>query len=255
MSILLISDLHLSPERPEITAAFFAFLEQSAARAEALYILGDLFETWIGDDDPAPLVTNVTAALRRISRHGTRVYLQRGNRDFAIGKSFCRETGCTLLPDHYVANFYGEQLLLLHGDTLCTDDRQYQRFRRWIRCPPVLGLLRLLPLKVRRKLAARAREKSMASNANKAENIMDVAPNAVVAALQRAGVQTMIHGHTHRPGAHALQANGKSAERFVLGDWDRQAWVLTARPSGLELTSFDIEPLPQIQQTSTNPLP
>lgn len=243
MSILLISDLHLSAERPEITAAFFSFLEKSAARAEALYILGDLFETWVGDDDPSPIVKNVTTALRRITTHGTRVYLQRGNRDFAIGKHFSRETGCTLLPDYHVANFYGEQLLLLHGDTLCTDDRQYQRFRRWIRCPPVLGLLRRLPLSVRRKLAMRARLKSMASNANKAENIMDVAPDAVVAALQRAGVQTMIHGHTHRPGAHALEANGKTAERIVLGDWDRQGWVLTAQPSGLELTSFDIEPL------------
>ncbi len=243
MSILLISDLHLSAERPEITAAFFSFLEKSAARAEALYILGDLFEIWIGDDDPAPLATTVAAALRRVTKHGTRVYLQRGNRDFALGEHFSRNAGCTLLPDYHVANFYGEQVLLLHGDTLCTDDRQYQRFRRLIRCPPVLGLLRRLPLSLRRKLATRGRLKSMATNANKAENIMDVAPNAVIAALQRAGVRTMIHGHTHRPGAHALDANGKTAERIVLGDWDREGWVLTAQPSGLELSSFDIEPL------------
>ncbi|MDP1519820.1 UDP-2,3-diacylglucosamine diphosphatase [Porticoccus litoralis] len=238
MSTLLISDLHLSPERPAVTRAFFAFLHDKAREAEALYILGDLFESWIGDDDPAPLPREVIGELKQLSDSGTLLYFMHGNRDFMIARRFARETGCTLLPDHYVARLAGEPVLLMHGDTLCTDDVDYQKFRRISRFRPLQFVMRHLPLKKRQKIAADLRRKSMSANANKADNIMDVSPVEVERMMRAYDVKRLIHGHTHRPDRHRLPCG----ERLVLGDWHHHGWYIEIeKDREPELISFPIE--------------
>ncbi len=238
MSVLLISDLHLSPERPAVTRAFFAFLRDKAREADALYILGDLFESWIGDDDPAPLAREVIGELKQLSDSGTRLYFMHGNRDFMIARQFARETGCTLLPEHHLATLGGQTILLLHGDTLCTADVEYQKFRRISRNPLVQFVLRHLPLKKRQKIAANLRRKSMQANANKADNIMDVTPAEVERIMKAFGVKRMIHGHTHRPNRHVLPFG----ERLVLGDWHHHGWYIRIEGTQVpELISFPIE--------------
>lgn len=241
MTTLFISDLHLCAERPEVNAAFFHFLQTSAAEAEALYILGDLFEAWIGDDDPAPLSQQVIRALRALTDGGTRLFFLHGNRDFVIGKRFARETGATLLKDHALVTIGDEQVLVLHGDTLCTDDIPYQKFRRRIRNPLLLGIMRRLPLKTRQDIGLKGREKSMAANSNKSASIMDVTPATVTAMMKEYGVATMIHGHTHRPFCHELVLDdGTEARRIVLGDWGLKGWVVSENEEELKLSSFDI---------------
>jgi len=241
LTTLFISDLHLCAERPEVNAAFFHFLQTSAAEAEALYILGDLFEAWIGDDDPAPLSQQVIRALRALTDGGTRLYFLHGNRDFAIGKRFARETGATLLKDHALVAIGSEQALVLHGDTLCTDDIAYQTFRRRIRNPLVLWILRHLPLKTRQNIGIKGRQKSMASNSNKSASIMDVTPATVTTMMKQYGVTTMIHGHTHRPFYHELVLDGgRPGRRIVLGDWGSKGWVVSSNDKELTLSSFDI---------------
>lgn len=240
MTALFIADLHLSPDRPGTTRAFLDFLERRASRAEALYILGDLFEAWIGDDDPSELARTVIDALQRLSRGGTALFFLHGNRDFLVGRRFGRKTGAQLLPEVHVANLYGQPVLLLHGDSLCLADEAYQRFRRRVRNPAVRWLLRHLPLRRRLQIAADWRRKSMQSNSNKADHIMDVSAAAVVELMQRHRVATMIHGHTHRPAVHDLTLNGRAARRIVLGDWGSLGWAVEASPHGLELRSFAI---------------
>lgn len=238
MTILLISDLHLSPERPEVTRAFLAFLKTQAAKAKALYILGDLFEAWVGDDDPAPLSQQVIAALKVLTTHGTELYVMQGNRDFLLDKRFARETGCTLLPDHYVTQLEGHKVLLLHGDTLCIDDEQYQHARRKIRHPLFRWGLNHLPLSIRQKIATNWRAKSMQANANKSSNIMDVTPSEVDRVMAQYQVNTMIHGHTHRPDRHQHQYG----ERIVLGDWHHDGWYIAiANKKEPELIRLQIE--------------
>jgi len=238
MPTLLISDLHLSPERPAVTQAFLDFLKSQAQQATALYILGDLFEAWVGDDDPTPLSREVISALKELTDSGTELYFTQGNRDFLIDKRFARETGCTLLPDHYVAQLEGHKILLLHGDTLCIGDVQYQKFRRKARHPIFRWCLSHLPLKTRQNIATSWRTKSMKVNANKSDNIMDVTPSEVERIMDKYQVNTMIHGHTHRPNLH----QHKNGERFVLGDWYHNGWYIQviekAKP---ELISFPIE--------------
>jgi len=241
LTTLFISDLHLCAERPEVNAAFFHFLQTSATKADALYILGDLFEAWIGDDDPAPLSQQVIHALRALTDSGTRLYFQHGNRDFVIGKRFARETGATLLKDHALVSLGNEQVLVLHGDTLCTDDIAYQTFRRRIRNPLLLGIMRRLPLKTRQNIGIKGRAKSMATNSNKSASIMDVTPATVSSMMNEYGVTTMIHGHTHRPCCHELALDdGTAARRIVLGDWGSKGWVVTARGEEIRLSSFDV---------------
>lgn len=238
MSTLFISDLHLAPERPDITRAFFAFLENHA-NADALYILGDLFEAWIGDDDPSEFCRDVVHKLREFSGASGKhkqipLYFQHGNRDFLVGRRFARETGCTLLPEHYVIDLYGEKVLLLHGDTLCTSDLAYQKFRRKVRNPIATWLLAHLPLKKRLKIASEWRTKSRQANTNKADNIMDVTPQEVIRLMEKYSVKRMIHGHTHRPDRH----QHISGERIVLGDWQDNGWVVEADQDRIELRSF-----------------
>lgn len=238
--ILLISDLHLEEERPDITRAFLRFLETRAIKAEAFYILGDFFEVWVGDDGMTPYQHEIAAALRVLSESGTRIYLMHGNRDFMIGKAFCREAGCTLLPDPHVAEFSGQRVLLMHGDTLCTRDEGYMRLRRWLRNPVSLFVLHHLPLAKRQKLAQKLRSSSKEETRMKASDIVDVTPDEVVDVMQRHRVRTLIHGHTHRPASHRLQVAGQPAMRIVLGDWDRQGWALQIDESGVHQAPFEL---------------
>ena len=237
MSTLLISDLHLSPERPAVTQAFLDFLKNQTAEANALYILGDLFEAWVGDDDPAPLSRKIILALKELTDNGTSLYVMQGNRDFLLNKRFARETGCTLLPDHYVTELKNHKILLLHGDTLCIGDKQYQKFRRKARHPIFRWCLNHLPLKTRQNIATSWRSKSMKVNANKSDNIMDVTTSEVEKQMAKYQVKVMIHGHTHRPNRH----NHNNGERLVLGDWNHNGWYIrVTEKTEPELISFPI---------------
>ena len=236
--ILLISDLHLEEQRPDITRAFLHFLQTRARQAEALYILGDFFEVWVGDDGMSPFQHDIARALRELSDAGTRIFLMHGNRDFLIGRAFCREAGCTLLKDPSIVRLNGEPVLLMHGDSLCTLDVGYMKLRRLLRNPLSLLILRTLPLSTRRKLARKLRSESRAQTRMKAREIIDVTPDEVPRIMAEHGVRTLIHGHTHRPAEHALEVNGQSARRIVLGDWDSQGWALQIDEQGLHQAPF-----------------
>lgn len=236
--ILLISDLHLEEQRPDITRAFVHFLESRACKAQALYILGDFFEVWIGDDAMDAFQRSIATALRRCSEAGTRIFLMHGNRDFLLGRRFCRLAGCELLTDPACVELGGERVLLMHGDSLCTADHAYMRMRRLLRNPLSLFLLRHLPLRTRRKLARKLRDQSRAQTRMKASDIVDVTPEKVIEVMRRHGVRTLIHGHTHRPATHSIDFGGAPARRIVLGDWDHQGWALQADESGLHLQPF-----------------
>ncbi|MCO6057421.1 UDP-2,3-diacylglucosamine diphosphatase [Pseudomonas sp. MOB-449] len=238
--ILLISDLHLEEERPDITRAFLHFLQTRAPQAEALYILGDFFEAWIGDDAMTPFQHSIAQALRKLTGGGTRIFLMHGNRDFMIGRAFCREAGCTLLPDPSLVQMNGEPVLLMHGDSLCTQDAAYMRLRRWLRNPISLFILRNLPLATRHKLARKLRKESRMQTQQKALEITDVTPTEIPRILREHGVRTLIHGHTHRPAEHALDLDGKPARRIVLGDWDRQGWALQVDAQGFTQAPFPL---------------
>ncbi|MGF2735162.1 UDP-2,3-diacylglucosamine diphosphatase [Marinobacter sp. DUT-1] len=230
MTTLFISDLHLEESRPDITDAFLAFLKNKAMGVERLYILGDFFEAWIGDDERTPLQETVAAALREVKESGTDIFLMHGNRDFLIGEEFCNRAGATLLDDPTVVDLYGTPTLLMHGDSLCTADVEYQKFRANMRNPQWQQMILSRPLEDRQQMARQLREISMAKNQGKAETIMDVTPEEVVKEMEAHGVQRLIHGHTHRPAIHELQANGEDARRIVLGDWDQNLWWLEVEP-------------------------
>jgi UDP-2,3-diacylglucosamine hydrolase len=238
LKTLLISDLHLDPASPAIARQFLAFLDEQARAARALYILGDLFEAWLGDDDPAPASREIVAALRRLTDTGVPCFVMRGNRDFMLGERFCADTGATLLEDGSIVELEGERVLLLHGDRLCTDDVSYQRFRRVVRNPAALWLLRHMSLERRQALARKMREGSRMHVTATPQEIMDVNADAVAAAFRRSGVRTMIHGHTHRPAIHSLEVDGEPRRRIVLGDWYTQGSVLEVSPGGFELRSL-----------------
>ena len=237
--ILLISDLHLQEERPDITRAFLDLLDGRARHAKALYILGDFFEAWIGDDAMTPFQQSICQALRQLSDSGTAVYLMHGNRDFLIGQDFCKAAGCTLLADPSVIELAGEQVLLMHGDTLCTRDLAYMKMRRYLRNPLSLWILRHLPLATRQKLARKLRSESRAQTRMKATEIVDVTPEEVPKVMAAHGVRTLVHGHTHRPAIHKLVVNGEPARRIVLGDWDRRGWTLQVDAQGFQLEPFE----------------
>lgn len=233
---LFISDLHLDGGRPDLIAAFLDWARGPARRAERVYILGDLFEAWIGDDDDQPWVATVVQALRALGDSGVSVALQHGNRDFLIGERFCRETGAGLLDEAAVIDLYGRSALLLHGDTLCTDDVGYQAFRMQVRAPAWQQAVLGRPLAERRALAAQLRNDSRTAQDGKQADIMDVNAAAVEAAMRGHGVDLLIHGHTHRPARHRLDDR---AERIVLGDWGPLGWQLRAQDNGeLHLESW-----------------
>lgn len=240
MSRLFVSDLHLSEDRPKVTRGFFRFLKERACEAEALYILGDFFDAWIGDDDDSRLVRDVAAHLAAVSAGGTRVYLMHGNRDFLMGRDYARACGAELLPDPSVINLYGHPTLLMHGDSLCTQDAEYMAFRRQVRTPEWQAEVLALPLDKRRELAASLRRQSTSMNSNKASDIMDVTPEEVTRAMRKAEASLLIHGHTHRPARHPVALDQANGERIVLGDWHEQGWCLVAEPELLALDSWEL---------------
>lgn len=222
---LFIADLHLAADRPDITTAFINFLQTEARQADALYILGDLFEVWIGDDNPEPLLEQVASALTRLSA-GTPVFFCHGNRDFLLKSCYAKRAGMQLLAPNTVVHLYGIPTLLMHGDSLCTLDVGYQQFRRWWNQPWWQWFILHLPLWYRRRLAQKARRTSSKDKAGKSADIMDVTPTEVPLVMAKYQVQHLIHGHTHRPAVHQLQIGAGPAWRYVLGDWyQQQSWL------------------------------
>lgn len=238
--ILLISDLHLQEERPDITGAFLAFLELHAKHAQALYILGDFFEVWLGDDAMTPYHHSIAAALSTVAASGAQIYLMHGNRDFLVGDQFCKAAGCQLLKDPSIVELAGENVLLMHGDSLCTSDRSYIRLRRVLRNPLISFILRNLPLSARQRLAGDLRSKSKTSTRMKASDITDVNPSEVDAVMARHEVRTLIHGHTHRPAVHDLTDH---KQRIVLGDWETHAWFIEASAAQFKLQALSFQSL------------
>jgi len=241
--ILLISDLHLSGERPAINERFFDFLRVAARRAEALYVLGDLFEYWIGDDelDAAqgdPLGREVAAAFSELSRAGVPVALMHGNRDFLLGARFCEAAGARLLEDPFVVPLGGTPTLLMHGDTLCTDDVDYQAWRRIARSEVWQREFLSKPLPARLDEVRALRERSQAKMQSMAADIMDVNAGAVREALRAHGVSRLIHGHTHRPAHHRYEIDGRSCERWVLPDWYQRGGYVEIERDAAHLIVF-----------------
>lgn len=238
MTRLFASDLHLDPARPDITRQFTDFLAGPAREAHALYLLGDLFEAWLGDDAPGALGDTVTGALARLSDAGVAVLVMQGNRDFLLGEQFCRQAGARLLPDPVVLTLGDSRVLVTHGDALCTGDAAYQRLRSLVRDPAVQRAFLALPLERRRALAAEARSGSRAHLAQADEYITDVNQDAVERVMREAGVTTLLHGHTHRPGIHRFTLDGRECARIVLGDWHRAGSVLRWDEEGYELVEM-----------------
>jgi UDP-2,3-diacylglucosamine hydrolase len=240
MTTLFISDLHLDSGRPAITRLFLDFLEQRAVKAEALYILGDLFEVWVGDDDDGELGQTVAGALKTLSQQGVAVYLLHGNRDFLLGAGFTTVSGAGLLPEATVIALDDIPTLIMHGDTLCTDDVDYQALRARVRSPAWQAQALALPLTQRRLLAGQLREGSQQAIQGKAYEIMDVNPQAVENALRTHRVQRLIHGHTHRPGIHEWLLDGEPVQRIVLGAWYQQGSVLCCDADGCRLETLPL---------------
>jgi UDP-2,3-diacylglucosamine hydrolase len=222
MTRLFVSDLHLDAAAPEAVDQFLDFLRTDVADAEALYILGDLFEVWVGDDDPDPTKARVCEGLRALTATGVGCFVLHGNRDFLIGRDFCRRTGSRLLADPVVADLDGERVLLTHGDALCTDDHSYQELRSTVRTPEWQRRFLALPVADRELIANQARAGSKEHTSRTIPNIMDVNQDAVSTAYRATKVRRIIHGHTHRPGVHDTAIEGEAAQRLVLGAWYEQ---------------------------------
>jgi len=235
MSRLFVSDVHLDASAPAAIEQFLSFLDTHAKNAEALYILGDLFEVWIGDDEADADKKVVAAALRALTTRGVACFVLHGNRDFLLGRGFCDATGCRLLPDPVVAEFDGERVLLTHGDALCVDDHSYQELRSVVRTAPWQRRFLALPLSDRELLANQARAGSRQHTSRTIPKIMDVNSDAVAQAFRVAEVRRMIHGHTHRPGIHDTVIDGTPAQRIVLGAWYEQGSYLVYERGTYEL--------------------
>jgi UDP-2,3-diacylglucosamine hydrolase len=247
MATLFISDLHLDPERPEITRLFGDFIDSEARNVDALYILGDLFEAWVGDDDPSEPGVFVASKLRALTDSGVPVYFQHGNRDFLVGRDFAQRAGITLLPENAVVMLQGKPVLLMHGDTLCTGDIAYQAFRAQTRDPAWRAQFLAQPLAARLAFAAQARAASQQrqqamkqDDRAQFETVTDVSPATVRETFARYGIDMMIHGHTHRPAIHTLDIDGRNCERVVLGDWYTQGSVLRVDGNGMRLSALPL---------------
>ena len=234
-----ISDLHLEPARPTSSQLFLSFLHSIQAKAEALYILGDLFEYWIGDDflqtAQGQVVLPLVHALKQLATSGVPVFIQHGNRDFLLGKDFSELSACQILPDHYVIDLYGQPTLLMHGDLLCTDDLEYQKTRALFRSAEWQNQILQRSIPERLQYAQNLRMQSQQSAQSKQEEILDANQAAIEAAMREAGVQQLIHGHTHRPAIHRFSLDGHAAQRIVLGDWYQQGSFLKVDAQGMQL--------------------
>ncbi len=242
MAIYFISDLHLKPQRPDLNRALLCFLDQITPDAEALYLLGDIFEAWIGDDAPDPALEEIYSRLARLSQ-SCQLYFQHGNRDFLVGNAFCQQVGASLLPEYAEIDLPFAKALVLHGDQLCTDDTDYMAFRAMVRNPEWQQAFLSKPVTERLAIAKQLRDASQAQGAMKSSEITDVNSATVLATFAEHQVRVMIHGHTHRPKVHHhTLPSGDTAERIVLGDWDQLGWYLRADKQGYSLESFPIKP-------------
>jgi UDP-2,3-diacylglucosamine hydrolase len=232
MHSIFVSDLHLCSTRPEINRTFLDFLRGTAARSEALYILGDLFEYWAGDDDDDPFHASVVAALRALSDGGVALYFMHGNRDFLIGKAFTAACGATSLPDPSLIDLYGTPTLLMHGDTLCTDDAGYLEFRAKVRNPAWQQGFLAQTLARRKEIIAGLRSENAVEKQSKTDEIMDATTAGIDAALRAYRYPRLIHGHTHRPALHTHVVDGQTCERWVLADWYTRGSGLTCDAAG-----------------------
>lgn len=225
-----ISDLHLNENQPNITGQFFKFLNECDNSVDAIYILGDLFEAWIGDDDKTPFHLSIMNALKKTVTRGIPVYFLAGNRDFLIGQTFARETGVELLQEEHIINVYGQRVLLMHGDTLCIHDTGYQKIRPYLRNQFLLKIFLWLPLNMRRKIADKMRDKSMQYTKTTVSEKMNAVQSAIDNVMQRHQASLLIHGHTHQPGIHAITSQQSPATRVVLGAWHDKgsAFVIAA---------------------------
>ncbi|WP_271270365.1 UDP-2,3-diacylglucosamine diphosphatase [Aliamphritea hakodatensis] len=237
MRCLFISDLHLQASRPDLTRALLTFLNSEAGECQQLYILGDLFEAWIGDDAIPGDMQQVISALRDLHDQGTELFFQHGNRDFLVQQTFADLTGCTLLPEAITVDLPAGRALLMHGDQLCTDDHEYMEFRKLLRNPQWQDDFLSKSIAERLEIARQLRAASQNKNAEKSMTIMDVNPQAVAQAMTDADVSLLIHGHTHRPAVHE---EAQERRRIVLGDWDTQGWYLECTEAGEALISFPI---------------
>jgi UDP-2,3-diacylglucosamine hydrolase len=249
VSRLFVSDLHLDASAPAAVDQFVDFLRTYAAHVEALYILGDLFEVWVGDDETDAHKKVVARALRELTSSGVACFVLHGNRDFLLGRRFCDDTGCQLLPDPVIAEFDGERVLLTHGDALCTDDHSYQELRSIVRTAPWQRRFLALPLADRELLANQARAGSRQHTSQTIPTIMDVNPEAVATAYRVTGVRRIIHGHTHRPGVHDTLIEGVRAQRIVLGAWYEQGSYLE-----YENEHYELKELPRSTGESLAPV-
>lgn len=240
MAVYFTSDLHLKAERPDLTRAFLCFLQQIRQDAETLYLLGDIFEAWIGDDMPVPDLDPLFDQLKSLSESGCKIYFQQGNRDFLVGEGLMQRIGAELLPEQIVTELPCGTALLLHGDQLCIDDHEYMQFRSMVRNPTWQQDFLSKSLPERIAIAQQMRAASKQRGQEKSDYIMDVNQTAVETTLGDAGVNLMIHGHTHRPKIHTLEVNAQPATRIVLGDWDKLGWYLKVDPQGYDLISFEI---------------
>jgi UDP-2,3-diacylglucosamine hydrolase len=239
-STYFISDLHLSPDLPRVTQGFFSLLKHIRG-ADALYVVGDFFEVWVGDDNRDDYNSSVISALRALSDAGTKIFFIHGNRDFLLGEEFATACGASLLPEQQQLSLYGESLLIMHGDQLCTRDEKFMAFRAQSRDPVWQQMMLENPIDQRLMIAAMWRAQSKSMNSNKAENIMDVTEEDVVRVLEENGTATLLHGHTHRPQIHAINVQGKPARRIVLGDWREdsgEAVIGIADKNGLRLETW-----------------
>ena len=235
-----IADLHLCESRPDISSCFLHFLAHEAIHAEKLYILGDFFEAWVGDDDDSPFLGDIAQALTQLHLSGTSIYYIHGNRDFLLGKAFAKKASMVILPEIDTIDLYGRRVVIMHGDTLCTRDITYQAFRKKSRSWWWQTAVKSLPLFIRKKMAADYRKRSIAATAMKSQEIMDVTESEVIKCLEAFNSQLMIHGHTHRPAIHDISANGDKAQRIVLGDWYEQGAWLKVTPHAIELLNHPL---------------
>lgn len=240
MTTLFISDLHLSEDRSDITELFLKFLRDHAATVEALYILGDFFEYWIGDDDRNPLSQTIAQALKSLSQKNCKIYFTHGNRDFLLGKKYAKSAGMKILHDYTVIDLYGTPTLLMHGDTLCTQDIAYLKFRKKVRNPITQFLFLCKKLKTRRNMALQYREMSKARMPTVDPDILDVTNSEIPRLMQKFNTKLLIHGHTHRPCIELLKLNDHFVKRIVLSDWEKTGNFLICEPSGInKLIYFD----------------
>lgn len=238
---LFISDLHLSPKRPDMAESFHQFMQQQAREADALYILGDFFDTWLGDDDLTPFNKRVMESLKQLSDHGTPIYYLLGNHDFMIGRRFIRKTGVTLIKDPTVIDLYGEKILLMHGDSLCTKDILHQKSRKKMHNKFRTVPLSWLPLPIRRAYGRRIEARSHHHKKTVAEDIMDVTPEEVTRVMKNANALKLIHGHTHRPAIHQIKVDHQEAQRVVLDSWHQKANALFYYSDGASSLRYLLE--------------